>query len=88
MILRSLKESAEAFLGVKVSSCVISVPAFFNDAQRQATKDAATLAGMQALRLINEPTAGAIAYGVQDLPAERNILVYSFGGENSALHFL
>lgn len=82
-ILRSLKESAEAYLGFKVSRCVISVPAYFNDAQRQATKDAATLAGLHALRLINEPTAGAIAYGLQDRANERNILVYSLGGHRN-----
>lgn len=80
LILQSLKESAEAYLGRKVTQCVISVPAFFNDAQRQATKDAATMAGLNTLRLINEPTAGAIAYGLQDMDNERNVLVYSLGG--------
>ena len=81
LILQSLKESAEAYLGRKVTQCVISVPAFFNDAQRQATKDAATMAGLNTLRLINEPTAGAIAYGLQDMDNERNVLVYSLGGQ-------
>merc|ERR1719316_2191453 len=79
MILTKMKETAEAFLGKDVKNAVVTVPAYFNDAQRQATKDAGTIAGMNVLRIINEPTAAAIAYGL-DKKSEQNILVYDLGG--------
>ena len=79
MILTYLKESAEAYLGVPISNAVVTVPAYFNDAQRQATKDAAQIAGLNVERLINEPTAAAIAYGL-DLKGESKILVFDLGG--------
>lgn len=80
MILTKMKETAEAFLGYKVSNAVVTVPAYFNDAQRQATKDAGTIAGLNVLRIINEPTAAALAYGLDKKAKERNILVYDLGG--------
>ena len=81
MILTKMKETAEAFLGRTVDSAVITVPAYFNDAQRQATKDAGTIAGLRVERIINEPTAAAIAYGLSDESSkERNILVFDLGG--------
>lgn len=64
MVLTKMKETAEAYLGKAVTNAVITVPAYFNDSQRQATKDAGTIAGLQVLRIINEPTAAAIAYGL------------------------
>merc|ERR1712002_580911 len=64
MVLNKMKETAEAYLGKKVTHAVVTVPAYFNDAQRQATKDAGTISGMTVLRIINEPTAAAIAYGL------------------------
>merc|ERR1712070_361189 len=79
MVLTKMKETAEAYLGKEVKHAVITVPAYFNDAQRQATKDAGTMAGLNVLRIINEPTAAAIAYGL-DKKAEQNILVYDLGG--------
>merc|ERR1711966_494621 len=79
MILVKMKEVAENYLGKEVKHAVITVPAYFNDAQRQSTKDAGTISGMNVLRIINEPTAAAIAYGL-DKKAEKNILVYDFGG--------
>jgi molecular chaperone DnaK len=79
MILQKLKTDAEAFLGEKVTDAVITVPAYFNDAQRQATKDAGTIAGMNVLRIINEPTAAALAYGL-DKKNEETIAVYDLGG--------
>ena len=79
MILRKLKESAEAHLGDKVTQAVITVPAYFNDSQRQATKDAAAIAGLEVLRIINEPTAAALAYGL-DKKADEQIAVYDLGG--------
>jgi heat shock protein 5 len=79
MILVKMKEIAEAYLGVPVKRAVITCPAYFNDAQRQATKDAGTIAGLYVERIINEPTAAAIAYGL-DEKAEKNILVYDLGG--------
>ena len=75
-----MKEVAEAFLGKKVENAVVTVPAYFNDAQRQATKDAGTIAGLNVLRIINEPTAAAIAYGLDKKAKEKNILVYDLGG--------
>ncbi|CAE6421341.1 unnamed protein product, partial [Rhizoctonia solani] len=81
MVLRSMKETAEAFLGTKVTQAVITVPAYFNDAQRQATKDAGRIAGLTVLRILNEPTAAAIAYGLdRKSPALSKILVYDLGG--------
>ena len=79
MILRKLKEAAEAYLGEKVSQAVITVPAYFNDSQRQATKDAGRIAGLEVLRIINEPTAAALAYGL-DKKKDETIAVYDLGG--------
>ena len=79
MILQKLKADAEAYLGGAVSEAVITVPAYFNDAQRQATKDAGKIAGLEVKRIINEPTAAALAYGV-DKEAEQKIMVYDLGG--------
>jgi molecular chaperone DnaK len=79
MILQKLKIDAEAYLGEKISKAVITVPAYFNDAQRQATKDAGQIAGLEVLRIINEPTASALAYGI-DKEADATVLVYDLGG--------
>merc|ERR1712079_877046 len=79
MILLKMKETAENYLGKEVKHAVVTVPAYFNDAQRQSTKDAGTISGMNVLRIINEPTAAAIAYGL-DKKTEKNILVYDLGG--------
>src|ERR1700726_4703303 len=79
MILTKLKEAAEAYLGEKVTQAVITVPAYFNDAQRQATKDAGKIAGLEVMRIINEPTAAALAYGL-DRKKNETIAVYDFGG--------
>ena len=79
MILRKLKEAAEAYLGEKITKAVITVPAYFNDSQRQATKDAGTIAGLEVLRIINEPTAAALAYGM-DKKKDETIAVYDLGG--------
>jgi heat shock protein 5 len=79
IILTKMKEIAEAYLGQPVKRAVITCPAYFNDAQRQATKDAGTISGLHVERVINEPTAAAIAYGL-DEKAEKNILVYDLGG--------
>jgi heat shock protein 5 len=80
MILTKMKETAEAYLGRKVNSAVVTCPAYFNDAQRQATKDAGTIAGLDVKRIINEPTAAAIAYGLDQTGGEKNILVFDLGG--------
>ena len=82
MVLIKMKETAEAYLGTKVDSAVITVPAYFNDAQRQSTKDAGAIAGLNVLRIINEPTAAAIAYGLEQAKtsAEKHILIYDLGG--------
>ncbi|KFD49995.1 hypothetical protein M513_09088 [Trichuris suis] len=80
MVLTKMKETAEAYLGKKVTHAVVTVPAYFNDAQRQATKDAGTIAGLTVLRIINEPTAAAIAFGMDKKEGEKNILVYDLGG--------
>ena len=80
MILIKMKEVAEAYLGKKVENAVVTVPAYFNNAQREATKDAGTIAGLNVLRIINEPTAAAIAYGLDKKAKEKNILVYDLGG--------
>ena len=79
MVLQKMKEIAETFLGKKVKNAVVTVPAYFNDAQRQSTKDAGTIAGLNVVRIINEPTAAAIAYGL-DKKGEKNILVFDLGG--------
>ncbi|CAF4465958.1 unnamed protein product, partial [Adineta steineri] len=81
MVLSKMKEIAEAYLGKKISKAVISVPAYFNDSQRKATKDAGMIAGLDVLRLLNEPTAAAIAYGLaKKVSGERNILIFDLGG--------
>merc|ERR1711962_1844945 len=81
MILTKMKEVAEAYLGKDVPSAVVTVPAYFNDSQRQATKDAGTISGLNILRIINEPTAAAIAYGLdKKVGAERNVLIFDLGG--------
>merc|ERR1711953_1555710 len=80
MVLTKMKETAEAYLGKKVTHAVVTVPAYFNDAQRQATKDAGTISGMTIMRIINEPTAAAIAYGLDRKEGEKNILVFDLGG--------
>src|SRR5258706_8853726 len=79
MILQKLKQSAEDYLGSKVEQAVITVPAYFNDAQRQATKDAGKIAGLEGLRIVNEPTAAALAYGL-DKKKDEIIAVFDFGG--------
>src|SRR5438874_12302638 len=79
MILQKLKSAAEDYLGQKIDKAVITVPAYFNDAQRQATKDAGRIAGLDVLRIINEPTAAALAYGL-DKKKDETIAVYDFGG--------
>lgn len=80
MILQNLKATAEAYLGETVSKAVITVPAYFNDAQRQATKDAGKIAGLEVERIINEPTAAALAFGLDKLDQEQKVLVYDLGG--------
>lgn len=81
MVLTKMKETAEAYLGCKVNDAVVTVPAYFNDSQRQATKDAGSICGLNVLRIINEPTAAAIAYGLDKKGAgEKNILIYDLGG--------
>jgi L1 cell adhesion molecule like protein len=84
MILYKMKEVAEAYLGETVKDAVITVPAYFNDAQRQATKDAGAIAGLNVLRIINEPTAAAIAYGLDKKGASKNVLIFDCGGKRSA----
>ena len=81
MILQKMRETAETYLGEKVEQAVITVPAYFNDAQRQATKDAGKIAGLEVLRIINEPTAAALAYGL-DKSESKTIAVFDLGGEN------
>jgi len=80
MVLVKMKETAEAYLGKKVTHAVVTVPAYFNDAQRQATKDAGAIAGLTVMRIINEPTAAAIAYGMDKKEGEKNVLVFDLGG--------
>ncbi len=80
MILSKMKEIAESYLGEEVKDAVVTVPAYFNDSQRQATKDAGVIAGLNILRIINEPTAAAIAYGLDNSKDEKNILIYDLGG--------
>jgi len=86
MILVKMKEIAEAYLNEKVTDAVITVPAYFNDSQRQATKDAGAIAGLNVLRVINEPTAAAIAYGLdKKCEGEKNILIFDCGGKRVLL---
>ncbi len=80
MIVAKMKDIAEAYLGKEVKNAVVTVPAYFNDAQRQATKDAGSIAGLNVLRIINEPTAAAIAYGLDKKGAEKNVLIFDLGG--------
>ena len=80
MVLTKMKEVAEAYIGEKVTDAVITVPAYFNDSQRQATKDAGHIAGLNVLRIINEPTAAAIAYGLDKKSEEKNVLIFDLGG--------
>ena len=80
MILQKMKATAEVYLGKEIKNAVVTVPAYFNDAQRQATKDAGTIAGMKVERIINEPTAAAIAYGMDKTGGESNVLVFDLGG--------
>merc|ERR1712124_132077 len=81
MILTKMKETAEAYLGGKINDAVVTVPAYFNDSQRQATKDAGSIAGLNVLRIINEPTAAAIAYGLDKKSSgETNVLIFDLGG--------
>ena len=82
MVLSKMKETAETYLGEKVTKAVITVPAYFNDSQQQATKDAGVIAGLNLLQVINEPTAAAIAYGLDKKSSseEENILIFDFGG--------
>merc|ERR1719215_1810261 len=83
MVLTKMKEIAEAYLGKEVKDAVVTVPAYFNDSQRQATKDAGTISGLNVLRIINEPTAAAIAYGLDkkgQMATEKNVLIFDLGG--------
>ena len=81
MVLEQLKADAEAFLGEPISRAVITVPAHFNDAQRQATKDAGKIAGLEVMRIINEPTAAALAYGLDNrVSGDTTVLVFDLGG--------
>lgn len=86
MVLTKMKEIAEAYLGTTVTHAVVTVPAYFNDAQRQSTKDAGAIAGLNVLRIINEPTAAAIAYGMDKQDGEKSVLVFDLGG-GTFLHF-
>ncbi len=79
-VLKKMKKTAEDYLGESVTEAVITVPAYFNDAQRQATKDAGRIAGLDVKRIINEPTAAAFAYGVNKVKGERKVAVYDLGG--------
>merc|ERR550519_351243 len=80
MVLGKMKETAESYLGGTVSDAVITVPAYFNDAQRQATKDAGQISGLNVKRVINEPTAAALAYGLNKAKEEGTVVVYDLGG--------
>lgn len=80
MVLSKMKEIAEAYLGKEVKNAVVTVPAYFNDSQRQATKDAGSISGLNVLRIINEPTAAAIAYGLDQKGDEKNVLIFDLGG--------
>ena len=88
MVLTKMKETAEAYLGKTVKDAVITVPAYFNDSQRQATKDAGVIAGLNVLRIINEPTAAAIAYGLDKKSStEKNVLIFDLGGGTFDVHY-
>merc|ERR1711916_225234 len=80
MVLVKMKEIAESHLGTEVKNAVVTVPAYFNDGQRQATKDAGQIAGLNVLRIINEPTAAAIAYGLDKKGDEKTVLIFDLGG--------
>ena len=80
MVLLKMKETAEDYLGKSVKNAVITVPAYFNDSQRQATKDAGAIAGLDVMRIINEPTAAALAYGLDKQGKDQKIAVYDLGG--------
>merc|ERR1711970_1694560 len=80
MVLTKMKQTAEEYLGKNVTKAVVTVPAYFNDAQRAATKDAGTIAELEVIRIINEPTAAAIAYGMDKKEGEKNVLVFDLGG--------
>jgi len=80
MVLVKMKQTAEAYLGTTVKDAVVTVPAYFNDSQRKATKDAGTIAGLNVLRIINEPTAAALAYGL-DKKGEQNVMIFDMGGK-------
>jgi len=81
MVLQKMKQTAEAYLGAPVRDAVVTVPAYFNDSQRQATKDAGTIAGLNVLRIINEPTAAALAYGLdRKSEGEKNVIIFDCGG--------
>ncbi|MDD9334146.1 MAG: Hsp70 family protein, partial [Bartonella sp.] len=80
MILQNLKSTAESYLGESVSKAVITVPAYFNDSERQATKDAGRIAGLEVERIINEPTAAALAYGLDKTETDQKVLVFDLGG--------
>lgn len=82
MILQKMKQTAEDYLGETVKQCVVTVPAYFNDVQRQATKNAASIAGMECVRIINEPTAAALAYGIDKSDKDMNVVVFDFGGKS------
>ena len=91
MVLAKMREIAEAFLGSTVKNAVITVPAYFNDSQRQATKDAGHIAGLNVMRIINEPTAAAIAYGLDTKDCshgERNVFIFDLGGGTLDLSLL
>ena len=80
MVLQKIRQDAEAKLGERITQAVITVPAYFNDAQRQATKDAGTIAGLDVLRIINEPTASSLAYGIDRQQADATVAVFDLGG--------
>lgn len=81
MILQKMKKTAEEYLNDEVKDAVITVPAYFNDSQRKATKEAGEIAGLNVLRIINEPTAAALAYGYDKVDCDKNVLVFDFGGK-------
>ena len=86
MVLSKIKQNAEAYLGCEVNNAIVTVPAYFNDAQRQATKDAGAICGLNVLRIINEPTAAALAYGLdKDTSKEKHIIIFDFGGKQNCL---
>jgi heat shock protein 1/8 len=86
MVLGEMKQISEDYLGCEINKAVVTVPAYFNDAQRQATKDAGTIAGLDVVRIINEPTAASMAYGLEANHAqERNVLIFDLGGEHHCL---